>query len=147
MGLFNKLFRSDCEGLIEAYLQTYKKIKNAPQFQAVAELFEEETKMPRELHYVNTAVKARRYNRHQLEELMGLFVENIDSYVTTTTTLNETQFLIALLKAAHYVEAGNDINHNFEAIATKYIAQYFGKHELSNKIDMQNLAEVLSRIS
>jgi hypothetical protein len=29
MGLFKKLFKSDCEGIIEAYLQTYKKIKNA----------------------------------------------------------------------------------------------------------------------
>ncbi len=72
-----KLFKSDCEGLIEAYLQTYKKIKNAPQFQAAAELFKEETIIPREFHYANTAVKARRYNQYQLEELMGLFMEGI----------------------------------------------------------------------
>lgn len=147
MGLFNKLFKSDCEGLIEAYLQTYKKIKNAPQFQAAAELFEEETKMPKEFHYANTAVKARRYNQYQLDELMGLFMEGIKDHVERTKSLNETQLLIALLKAAHYVEAGKDINHNFETIATKYIARYFGKHELSNKIDIQNLKEVLSGIS
>ena len=67
MGLFNKLFKSDCEGLIEAYLQTYKQIKNSPQFQAEATLFEEDTKMPREFHYANTTVKARRYNQYQIE--------------------------------------------------------------------------------
>ena len=147
MGLFNKLFKSDCEGLIEAYLQTYKKIKNAPQFQAAAELFEEDTKMPREFHYVNTAVKARRYNQYQLEELMGLFMGDINDYVKRTKSLNETQLLNSLLKAAHYVEAGKDINPNFETIATKYIARHFGQYELSNKIDIQNLEEVLSGIS
>jgi len=147
MGLFNKLFKSDCEGMIEAYLQTYKKIKNAPQFQAAAELFEEETKMPKEFHYANTAVKARRYNQYQIEELLGLFMEGIKGYVDRTKSLNETQLLIALLKSAHYVEAGNDINHNLEAIATKYIARYFGQHELSNKIDIHNLEEALSGIS
>jgi len=61
-GQFNKLFKSDCQGLIEAYLQTYKKIRNSPQFQVAAELFEEETKIPREYHYANTIVKARQYN-------------------------------------------------------------------------------------
>jgi len=146
MGLFTKLFKSTCDGLIEAYLQTYKKIKNAPQFQAAAKLFEEETKMPKEFHYVNTAVKARRYNQYQIEELMGLFMEDINGYVKRNKSLNETQLLIALLKAAHYVEAEKDINHNFETIATKYIARYFGKHELSNKIDIQNLEEALSGI-
>ena len=147
MGLFNKLFKSDCEGLIEAYLQTYKKIKNAPQFQAAAKLFEKETKMPKEFHYANTAVKARRYNQYQLEEMMGRFMGGVKDRVERTKSLNETQLLIALLKAAHYVEAGNNINHNFEAIAGNYITRFFGKHELANKIDIQNLEEVFSGIS
>jgi hypothetical protein len=147
MGFFNKLFKSDCEGLIEAYLQTYKKIKNAPQFQAAAMLFEEETKMPKEFHYANTAVKARRYDQYRLEEMMGLFMGGIKDHVERTKSLNETQLLIALLRAAHYVEAGNDINHNFEVIAGNYITRIFGKHELSNKIDIRNLEEVFSRIS
>ena len=85
--------------------------------------------------------------RYQIEELMGLFMEDINDYIKRNKNLNETQLLIALLKAAHYMEAGNDINYNFETIVTKYITQYFGKHELSNKIDIQNLKKLLSGIS
>jgi hypothetical protein len=147
MGVFNKLFKSHCEGLIEAYLQTYKKIITASQFQAAAMLFEEETKMPKEFHYANTAVKARRYDQYQLEEMMGLFMGGIKDHVERTKSLNETQLLIALLGAAHYVEAGNDINHNFEVIAGNYITRFFVKHELSNKIDIRNLEGVFNRVS
>jgi len=147
MGLLKKLFKSDCEGLIEAYLQTYKKIRNSPQFQATAALFEEDTKMPREFHYANTTVKARRYNQYQLEEIMGLFMGGIKDNVERNKSLNEAQLLIALLKAAHYVEAGNNINDNFEAIAEDYIIRFFGKYELSNKIDTQSLEEVFSGVS
>ena len=133
--------------MIEAYLHTYKKIKNSPQFKAAAVLFEEDTKMPREFHYANTAVKARRYNQNQLEEMMGLFMGGIKDHVERTKSLNETQLLIVLLKSAHYVEAGNNINHNFEAIAENNIPRFFGKHELSSKIDIQNLEEVFREIS
>lgn len=146
MGIFNKLLKSDCEGLIEAYLQTYKKIKNTPQFQAAAGLFEEETKMPKEFHYANTTVTARRYNQYQLEQVLGLFMVDINGYVERTKSLNETQLILALLRAAHHVEGGKDINRNFDAIATKHIAQYFGDHELSTKIEIQSLNEVLSEI-
>jgi len=147
MGLFNKLFKSDCEGLIEAYLQTYKKIRNAPQVQVAAELFEEETKMPREFHYANTVVNSRRYNQYQTEELMGLFMEYINGHIKRTKKLNETQLLIALIKAAHDMEAGTNINQNFPAIAAKYIARYFGRHELSKNIDIRNLDDMPSGAS
>jgi hypothetical protein len=144
MGLFNKLLKSDREGLIESYLQTYKKIKGAPQFQVAAELFENETKIPKEFHYVNTAILARRYNQYQQEKVMGLFMENINDYVKETESLTEAQLLLALLKAAHYVEAGNNIQYSFGAIASKYIDQYFSRYELSDKLDIQNLEEVLN---
>jgi hypothetical protein len=147
MGLFNKLFKSDCEGLIEAYLQTYKKVKDTPFFQVAAESFEEETKMPKEFHYANTAVKARFYNQYQLEKVMELFMEGINDYIKRAKSLDERQLLLALLKAAHYVEAGKYINYNFEAIATKFITSYFGQHELSNNMDIQSLEEALSGIS
>jgi hypothetical protein len=147
MGVLNKLFKSDCEGLIEAYLQTYRKVRNAPRFQLAAELFEEEFKMPKEFHYVNTVVAARRYNQYQTEEVMGLFMEYINDHIKRTNNLNETQLLIALILAAHKIEAGINANQNFPEIAAKYIARYFGRHELKKNIDIRSLDYMLSEAS
>ncbi|RJP76541.1 MAG: hypothetical protein C4522_18345 [Desulfobacteraceae bacterium] len=79
--------------------------------------------------------------------MMGLFMRGIKDHVERTKSLNETQLLIALLKAAHYVEAGNDINHNFEVIARNYITRFFGKHKLSDKIDTQEMEKLFSKMS
>jgi len=145
MSLFNKLFKSDCEGLIEAYLQSYKKIKSSPQFQVAAELFEDEFKMAKEFHFANTTVMARRYGQYQQESLMTYFMTDIASQVEKTKTLDETQLLVALLKAAHYVEAGDKINRNFEFIASEYIPKYFKKNELSKQLYIRNFDSLLKR--
>jgi hypothetical protein len=136
MGFFNKLIKSDCEGLIEAYLQTYKNIKNAPQYRAAAELFETETKLDKHFHYANSAVQARRYNGPQIEKVMMLFMERVKQYSMSTNSLTESQMLLALLIAAHHIEAGHNVNKNFEQIAAGYIGRNFTDQELTTNISI-----------
>ena len=146
MGFFTKLFKSTREGLIEAYLETYKKIKNSPQYQVAAEGFAEESKMPKEFHYVNTAIAARRYKQYQEEILLGSFMGEVNKYIERNNYLSERQMLICLLTMAHEVESG-DTNLRFESIANKYITNYFDQHELSDRIDIQKLKLLLKGVS
>lgn len=138
MGFFTKLFKSTREGLIEAYLETYKKIKSSPQYQVEAEGFAEEYKAPKEFHYVNTAIKARRYKRYQQEILLGSFMGEVKKYIERNKYLSERQMLICLLTMAHDVESGNT-DLRFESMANEYITKYFGQRELLDKLDIQNL--------
>jgi len=142
MGFFTKLFKSTCEGLIEAYLETYKNIKSEPIYQVAAEGFTEETKAPKEFHYVMTAVAARRYKQYQQELVLGGFLTEVKKYIDRNNYLSERQMLICLLTMAHKVEADN-INPRFESITNEYITKYFDQHELSDKLDVQNLKQFL----
>lgn len=136
MGLFNKLFKSTGEGLIEAYLETYKKIKNTPLYQVAAEGFAEETKMPKEFHYVNTAIAARRYTWEQ-GVVSGSFLVEVKKYIDRNNYISERQMLICLLTMAHQAEEDNT-NPRFESIANEYITKCFDQHELSARLDIQH---------
>ncbi|NQT56942.1 MAG: hypothetical protein HQ551_12030 [Desulfobacteraceae bacterium] len=146
MGFFNKLFKSTSEGLIEAYLETYRNIKNTPLYQVAAEGFSEEFQAPKEFHYVNTAIAARRYEHYQIEIVTGDFMVEVGEYIDRNNYLSERQMLICLLRSAHLVEAGR-FNPRFESIANEYITKYFGQHELSDRLDIQNLKKFLQELS
>ena len=147
MGFFNKLFKGTHEGLIEAYLETYRNLKDTIQVQMAAQQFEKENKLPKELHFANTAIGERRYDDQRLEDVMSKFMQFVMADIEEKDSLTEKQMIMAMLRAAHLIETYRNPHPDFIEIADDYISKYFYDDELNNEMTLLNIKAVFADIA
>ena len=146
MGLFNKLFKANSEGLIEAYLESYRNLKSATQIQIAAQGFEAEFYLSKEFHYAYTTIGARKYDEQSLEDVLFKFAQLVMINVKEKNSLSERQMIKAMLMSAHLMETGGYPRRDFSKISDNYISKYFDEDELNSEMDLLNIQEIFGEI-